>query len=132
MKKLLATAAVLATFASPTAALEYRYDVRDVGTGNGFISGVVAVEFEPGARTGLVYDGIVDQVHGAPIEVKLKDRGKGRYRMTYRVSNIPARPRPVTVIYTINLDTEKNTIVIRGSIRGYSNLIGGKGTCKKE
>ncbi len=129
MKKFLVTTAALAAFASPAVALEYVCDVR--GNGESFISSVVALQFEPGARTGLVYDGIIDLVHGAPIEVKLNDRGNGRYRMTYRVSNIPATSGPVTVIYTLNLDTEKNTVVIRGSIPGYSNMIGGKGTCKK-
>ncbi|GIT86914.1 hypothetical protein [Roseobacter sp. OBYS 0001] len=129
MKKFLVTTAALAAFASPAVALEYVCDVR--GNGEGFVSSVVALQFEPGAGTAMVYDAVIDAVHGEPIEVDLKDRGRGRYRMTYRVSNIPARPRPLTILYTINLDAEKNTVVIRGTMPGYSNLVGGKGTCKK-
>ena len=129
MKTSFATLAALAALSTPALALDYVCQVRD--TGNGFISPVLALQFEPGASTGAVFDIYINEVHGAPIQAKIKDRGNGKYRFTYRVNNIPARPRPARIGYRIELDTVKNTVVVRGSMPGVTNSFNGNGTCQQ-
>ncbi|WP_299729289.1 hypothetical protein [uncultured Tateyamaria sp.] len=129
MKKTTVTLAALAGLATPAVALDYVCQVRD--TGNGFISPVLALQFEPGAATGAVYDVYIDVVHGAPIQAKIKDRGNGKYRFTYRVNNIPARPSPARIGYRVELDTKRNTVIVRGSMPGVTNSFNGKGTCQE-
>ncbi|MEO9648868.1 MAG: hypothetical protein ABJ360_22785 [Roseobacter sp.] len=127
MKNFLITAAFLSC-ATPVLAFEYVCDVRDIG--NGFIAPTLALQFEENAKTGMVYDGVIHQVHGQPIEAKLKDRGKGKYRFSYRINDIPATPRPADISYQVNLDIQKNTVSVRGYITGVTNSIVGKGTCQ--
>jgi len=128
MKRLLTVLGAVAALATPAAALEYVCQVRD--TGNGFISPVLALQFEPGAANGNVFDVYINEVHGAPIQAKLKDRGNGKYRFTYRLNNIPARPRPARIGYRIELDTSKNTVIVRGSMPGVTNSFNGSGQCQ--
>ncbi|MEL7093551.1 MAG: hypothetical protein AAFN94_17630, partial [Pseudomonadota bacterium] len=52
-----------------------------------------------------------------------------RYR--WRVTNIPATPSNATVGYWADLDTEKMTVRVSGTIRGFDNDIKGRGTCEK-
>ena len=129
MRNTLATATVLAALSTPAFAVDYVCKVRD--TGNGFISPVLALQFDPAATSGIVYDAIIHQVHGKPISAKMKDRGEGRYRFTYRVNGIPARPRPARIGYRIELDTKSNSVIVRGSMPGVTNSFNGRGTCQE-
>ena len=129
MRKIFMVTAVAASFATPVVALEYLCSVRDIG--NGFISQQVGIKFEPGARTAMVYDGIIHAVHAAPLEVRQKDRGNGKYRFTYQLNNIPAKPTPADINYRIELDTKTNALTMRGLIPGVLNMIAGKGQCQK-
>ncbi|WP_299295597.1 hypothetical protein [uncultured Tateyamaria sp.] len=129
MKKFTMALSAALALATPAAALDYVCQVRD--TGNGFISPVLALQFEPGATTGNVFDVYINEVHGAPIQAKVKDRGNGKYRFTYRLNNIPARPRPARIGYRIELDTSKNTVIVRGSMPGVTNSFNGSGQCER-
>lgn len=129
MRTQLFGAIVAACLATPALALDYVCEVRD--TGDGFISPVMTFHLDPGKSTAIVYGSVIHAVHGAPIEVKLKDRGNGRYRMNYAVSNIPARPRPARMGYRVELDTVKKTILVRGSMRGADNSFNGNGHCQE-
>ena len=122
-------ALMASAIAAPSVAAEFVCQVRDIG--NGFMTPVLAVQFEEGAATGLVYDAIIHLVHGEPIEVKMTDRGNGKFRFTYRLNDIPANPSPVDISYRIDLDTADNTVALRGLIPGVENSIIGKGQCEK-
>ena len=126
MRKLLIAAIIGALSATPVFAVDYVCQERDIG--NGCMSDVVALRFEPGEPTGVVFDAVIRTVYDAPIEVKLKDRGNNRYRFTYRINNFPATPSPVDINYRIELDTAKNTVSVRGLMTGVENSILGKGT----
>ncbi|MEM9575895.1 MAG: hypothetical protein AAF999_02650 [Pseudomonadota bacterium] len=130
MRKLFVLTMLGLLTSNPAFALDYLCKVRDIG--NGFISDTVGLRFEPGASTGVVFDGVIRIVHEEPISVKLKDRGNNRYRFTYRINNFPATPSPVDINYRIELDTSKNTISVRGLITGVENSILGKGTCEQK
>lgn len=128
MKNFLATAAALAAFASSALAEGYRCEVR--GNGESFISSWLGIELKSGAATGTIYDAYIREVRGKPIEVKAKDRGKGRVRFVYTLHNVPANPRPISITYTIDLDSTANAVSVRGRIPNASNMIIGKGQCQ--
>ena len=130
MRNRFIAAVICMSVSTPAFALDYLCQVRDIG--NGFISDVVAVRFEPGEKTGVVYDALIKTVHGTPIDVKLQDRGNNKYRFTYRINNFPAIPRPVDINYRIELDTDASSISVRGLMTGVENSILGKGTCEQK
>ena len=91
----------------------------------------VGITFEPGACTAMVYDGIIHAVHAAPLEVKQKDRGNGKYRFTYQLNNIPANPTPADINDQIELDTKTNALTMPGLMPDVLKMIAGKGQCQK-
>ena len=119
---------VLMLAASTAGAADYICKVRDLG--NGFIPETFVVQFTEGAPVATVNDDIISYVEGGPIEVKMKDRGNGRLRFTYRINDIPANPDKIGISYRVDLDTRDNTLGIRGFLPGYTNAIVGKGTCE--
>ncbi|MCB4379931.1 hypothetical protein FZX02_05565 [Synechococcus sp. MU1644] len=128
MRSLCGIMCAVTMMATPAAALDYVCKVRD--TGDGFISPVLALQFEPSAKTAIVYDAIIHAVHGEPISVRFKDRGNGKFRFTYRVNNIPANPRPARIGYRIELDTNTKRVIVRGSMPGVTNSFNGNGSCE--
>ena len=129
MKKLL-FAAIATVLASSAGAMNYVCDIRDTGDGRGFMVPVVGIELRPETNSAYVIDGLIDHVKGEPIRATLKDRGNGKYRIIYRVNNIPATPTYADVTYRLTLDTRKKTLLIRGSLAATTNTIAGRGACK--
>lgn len=129
MHRVLAATSVAILSATTAFAEGYRCEVTDM-TG-GFLSSWLGIKLETGAATATVYDAYIREVHGEPIEVAFKDRGKGRIRLTYTLLNVPTTQAPVRISYTINLDTTASTVSVRGNIFGATNMIVGKGQCQK-
>ncbi|WP_299628230.1 hypothetical protein [uncultured Tateyamaria sp.] len=130
MKRLLIATASVVALASPATAL--KLECKVTGKGDGFIAPNLFLEFEPGQQTGTAYDGVIDMVHGAPIEAKLRklSRSDSEYRLNWSVNNVPARPRPVRIAYHATVNLADNSVIVRGSIRGATNLVTGTGQCK--
>jgi len=113
----------------PAAAAQLICNVKD--TGDGFVSPVIAAKLEPGQRTGQVYDVFVHEVYGAPIDAKVRKTVDGKYRLSWTVNKVPARPWPIRIAYQAVFDLSNNTVVVRGSIKGVENSINGRGQCQE-
>ncbi|WP_157598622.1 hypothetical protein [Tateyamaria omphalii] len=131
MKKLILALAMAAGFAAPAAALDFACSVRS--TGDGFISPAIAVQFEPGQSTAIVYDRYIAAVHGKPIKATLRQRtlNPDEYRISWALSNVPARPSPIRIGYQAIINIKTNRIIVRGSMRGVTNSLNGNGVCKE-
>ncbi|WP_300031795.1 hypothetical protein [uncultured Roseobacter sp.] len=128
MKKLLLAATAAVVFASPAAAFRLSCEMHDLGYG--FISDFMGFELSEDKKSVMVYGAVIHHVHGQPIKIAVKDRGNGKYRFSYRLNNIAARPRPADVNYTVNLNTRANTVTVRGLMPAVTNSIAGKGKCE--
>lgn len=113
MRRTLFATVAVALFSTSALAEGYRCEISDLSAG--FISSWLGIKHEQGAATANVYDAVIRAVHGKPIEVVVKDRGKGRIRMTYTLADVPTAAESIRIIYTINLDTTDNTVTVRGN-----------------
>lgn len=128
MKKWFLACAVVLGFGAPASALDLVCNVRD--TGDGFMSPVIVFRFPEGGGKPQVFDLFVEEVYGAPIPMRARQRGDGSYVLTWRVSNIPARPRPATIGYRAVLNEARTQVTVSGSLRGVINSINGQGQCQ--
>ncbi|MBY5934001.1 hypothetical protein KUV51_13400 [Tateyamaria omphalii] len=131
MKKLILALGMTIGLSAPAAALEFACSVRS--TGDGFISSAIAVQFEPGQSTAMVYDRYIHAVHGQPIQATVRQRSLNpdEYRISWTVNNVPARPSPIRIGYQAVINIKTNRIIVRGSIRGVTNSLNGNGTCRQ-
>lgn len=127
MKRLLLACAMAFGVGAPAAALDLVCNVRD--TGDGFMSPVIVFRFPEGGKP-EVFDVFIREVKGAPIPVRVRKRADGKTVLTWRVSNLPARPRPATIGYRAVLNAEQTQVTVSGSIRGVINSINGRGQCQ--
>lgn len=127
MKRLFLAAAIAFGAGAPASALDLVCNVRD--TGDGFMSPVIVFRFPDGGKP-QVFDVIIEQTKGAPIPLRVRQRQDGKSVLTWRVSNIPARPRPATIGYRAILNPDQTQVTISGTIRGVLNSINGEGKCQ--
>ncbi|MEL7131593.1 MAG: hypothetical protein AAGK77_04185 [Pseudomonadota bacterium] len=127
MKRMILICALALGFAAPVSALDLICNVRD--TGDGFMSPVIVFRF-PKNGNPQVFDLFIRDTKGAPIPMRVRQRPDGKYVMSWRVSNIPARPRPATIGYRAVLNESRTQVTVTGSIRGVLNSINGKGLCQ--
>ncbi|WP_299614021.1 hypothetical protein [uncultured Tateyamaria sp.] len=128
MKRLFLACAVAMGLGAPVSALDLVCNVKD--TGDGFISPVIVFRFPDGGGSPEVFDVFIEETKGAPIPLRVRQRNDGRYVLTWRVSNLPARPRPATIGYRAVLNEARTQVTISGSIRGVLNSINGRGQCQ--
>lgn len=128
MKRLFLACAVAFGVGTPALALDLVCNVRD--TGDGFMSPVIVFRFPDDGSKPEVFDVIIDEVYEQPIPLRARQRADGRYILSWRVSNIPARPRPATIGYRAVLNEARTQVSVSGSIRGVLNSINGKGQCQ--
>ncbi|WP_299040951.1 hypothetical protein [uncultured Tateyamaria sp.] len=127
MKNLMLAAAMAIGIGAPASALDLVCNVRD--TGDGFMSPVIVFRFPEGG-TPQVFDVFIREVKGEPIPMQVRERQDGRAILTWRVSNIPARPRPATIGYRAVLNPSRTQVSVTGSLRGVTNSINGQGQCQ--
>ena len=112
---------------APASALDLVCNVRD--TGDGFMSPVIVFRFPEGGKP-EVFDVFIRETKGAPIPMRARQRSDGSYVLTWRVSNIPARPSPATVGYRAVLNEARTQVTVTGTLRGVLNSINGQGRCQ--
>ena len=127
MKRLFLACAMAFGVGAPVSALDLVCNVRD--TGDGFMSPVIVFRFPEGGKP-EVFDVFIREVKGEPIPVRVRKRADGKTILTWRVSNLPARPRPATIGYRAVLNAEQTQVTVSGSIRGVTNSINGRGQCQ--
>ncbi|MEM8655491.1 MAG: hypothetical protein AAGF36_12170 [Pseudomonadota bacterium] len=127
MKRLLLALAIAIGGGAPAFALDLVCNVRD--TGDGFMSPVIVFRFPDDGSGAEVFDVFIDEVYEKPIAMRARQRQDGKYILSWRVSNIPARPRPATIGYRAVLNADRTAVTVSGSIRGVLNSINGKGQC---
>ncbi|WP_152612937.1 hypothetical protein [Tateyamaria sp. ANG-S1] len=127
MKRFLLACAVVCGFSTPALALDLVCNVRD--TGDGFISPVIVFRFPDNGGKTEVFDVFIREVYEKPIPARVRQRRDGSYVLTWRISNLPARPRPATIGYRAVLNAQRNTVQVTGSLRGVTNSINGRGQC---
>lgn len=127
MKRFFLACALAFGVAAPASALDLVCNVRD--TGDGFMSPVIVFRFPEGGKP-QVFDVFIREVKGAPIPLRVRNRQDGSSVLTWRVSNIPARPRPATIGYRAILNAERTAVTVSGSVRGVINSINGQGVCQ--
>ncbi len=128
MRKTLIAASFVALAGTPALAFNFVCQVKDMA--GGVISSVVAMSYDEGSDKALVFDGVIKAATDKPMAAKIKDRGNGKYRLTYRVNDIPTTTRKVDINYRIEIDTRTKAMTMRGLIPGVENSIIGKGQCE--
>lgn len=127
MKRLILAFAMTLGFGAPASALDLVCNVRD--TGDGFMSPVIVFRFPDNGAKAEVFDVFIEEVYKKPVPLRVRQRPDGSYVLTWRVSNIPARPRPATIGYRAILNKDRTRVSVSGSVRGVINSINGKGQC---
>ena len=127
MKHLIGALFLLASSAAYAAPQNLICSVKS--NGQGFVSPQLALSYEPGQRSGAVYDVYIALVHEQPIAARVKTRANGDVEFKWRV-NIPANPDRAQVSYTAVLTPKTKAVRVRGKIRHATNFVGGQGACR--
>ena len=116
---------------SLTAAQVYECDRTSMSRG-GFVSDKIFVRFESGGQASVI-DAFINGVHGKPIRVGMSKLDGSRYQIKWKVDDVKLSnsANPTTLSSTFVIDTANNSFRINGNLRGYDNVISGKGTCKR-
>lgn len=107
------------------------YDCRMQGhPSHGFVASRLLLSISDDGRHGVAFDGIINEVHGRPLDVAVRDLGKGRFRYRWQLSNIQARSASnITATFFANLDTRRQRAKISVTIHGFENEPRGSGRC---
>ncbi len=83
------------------------------------------------AKSATVADEYSMTFNGVPSKAKLKVKKGNKWRLSWRVRNIPtSNAGNVTVSYQAEFDRAAQTVVVRGRLANAQNTINGSGACK--
>lgn len=133
MRKWFRTATLVALFAAGAAeAATTRYQC-DFAVGNrrdgNWVPAVLVVNHVEGADTALVYDPIIKETHGKPIEGRLGETSRVRTSFTWSLNLRDRERTPVTMTYTFIYYNNGLPAKITVVPSGFDNRFSGEGTC---
>lgn len=126
----LALLAAMAAGAADAAATRYEcaFDVGNRRDGN-WVPSVLVVTHTDGAPTALVYDPIIRDTLGRPVEARLADTSPVRTAFSWTLDLRDGRNRPVTMNYTFIHYTNGTPAKVTVVPAGFDNRFSGNGTC---
>jgi hypothetical protein len=136
-KGFIAVALVFAVAFSTTAeaaqekATVYDCQVKDF-KGKGWIAPRVIVSLAPDGKSAAVYDGIIHEVYGAPLMIKVKPRDEKSVILNWRVNDIPAGNMNTKehAQYSAILYTKKHELSVTAQLSYFDNEPRGRGKCE--
>ena len=105
------------------------FDVGNRRDGN-WVPPVLVVNHEDGAPTALIYDPIIKETFGKPIEGRLGDTSKVRTSFTWSLQLRDSRKTPVRMDYTFIYYNNGQPAKVRAVPAGFDNNFSGEGTCE--
>lgn len=104
-------------------------NVQNSGGGGGWIASPIVFILETNDKKVKVLDPIILATNEQAANGKMRVR-KGFTRVSWQVFNVRTRQHEVDVSYSADLNLEQKTVIVRGSLKGASNHIRGKGACR--
>lgn len=104
------------------------FEVGNRRDGN-WVPAVLVVNHEDGAATALVYDPIIKETFGKPIEGQLGETSKVRTAFTWSLDLRDRKKTPVTMNYTFIYYNNGQPAKVTAVPAGFDNRFSGEGTC---
>lgn len=129
LRKFLCLAGICAAFAGPGLAATYKCEATNFGRG-GWIPPDMILGLSREKEAGWVYDALIHEAQGKPMEAKVVKRKDHLWRYKWRVKGANIKNAgTATLSYSVMLNLATKTYTINGVLHGYDNHISGSGTC---
>lgn len=97
----------------------------------GFIPRTTLISIDPVKKIARVYDALVHEVHGKPIDAKYAETGTNKYKVNYVLENFPLSNLERSIVrVTVRLDVGRQRASMISYVGGYANTNRGSGKCK--
>ena len=137
MSKIFAAVLAMSTLV-PLSAQATVYECKLAASGAsdaGWIPPETIVEFDPNTSKAKVYDGLIDEIYGKPIEAKIAVNNNKRYTFTWNVRNVPITTTESRQMLVKNmvyrLTVTKGTLLATETMKPirFTNTFRAKGKC---
>jgi hypothetical protein len=104
-------------------------DMNSRGTG-GFISERMVISLDPENSEAYVYDGVIAHVQQKPLKVKVLRRSTDAWKLKWNLKDFDlSNGEKTSVKFIATIYPLKQVVTVKGTLGGYDNDIGGRGTC---
>ena len=108
----------------------FECEMTNKGSG-GWIGNKMLFSIEPEEGVGAVLDWAIQEVHKAPIPVRVVKRSSTSWKFFWNVKGVKsANIGKAALNYNATLDTKRMRVRVNGALAGYDNNISGNGPCK--
>lgn len=126
-----ATLLVAGTGLAHSAEQAYECTFRQIPANGGWLAENVIFSYAPEKTSIVVYDGIIHEYVGHPIDAKISNDTTNRLTMSWTVKASSASNQKTTMIYRLTMAKADMKAMLTAIPQGYEGTYSAQGTCKK-